>query len=500
MYIKYILFFTLFFVTVASAGTDIVGTGGNEWNGNVTLENVSKYADDVVGLYGTEMSNGSDSGSWVVQYYNLQNSYSVSDDGERLNFTINVSASDGVVGYERILDSNISTDVYTYMLIREYGTNIMNQFQIMVFYDDATDATLTLNGNTYGNSTSEYDYYESSTFKASVNITRFRIYLYPRLTNVDYHYYIDWVLAGGVNTSGNVTRNYTSVLGAGEEVQTFQFNGSTNDSTKKYTIRTSTDDITYNVFQYNAAPYPITYDVSGNGYKYVKVECNTTDDAQTPEIYNITGIYGTTGGTFDLNVTYWNPSSGGLVATYNITNITAGVNSINILLNVTRDNWKYTMTYSNGTEVENHVATFTNESLNFSVPLVEDSYNITESPTVSTSTIIILGNSWGMINNWTVATNFTNIATNEVNDICYSYYNVTTSEWDSHYVGYSWNANYEIPLEASVMVFVNAQTTVTATIVTPANTSLYTGWNMLFIEGTDNETIADIIIDMEASL
>jgi len=69
----------------------------------------------------------------------------------------------------------------------------------------------------------------------------------------------------------------------------------------------------------------------------------------------------------DINVTHWNPGSGSLVATYCVTNITAGVSSINILLNVTRDTWKYTLTYSNDTEISNQTATSTNESLNFSL-------------------------------------------------------------------------------------------------------------------------------------
>jgi len=58
----------------------------------------------------------------------------------------------------------------------------------------------------------------------------------------------------------------------------------------------------------------------------------------------------------DVNITYWNPGSGGLVATYNVTNISAGASNIYILLNVTRDTWKYTLTYSNDTEISNQTA------------------------------------------------------------------------------------------------------------------------------------------------
>jgi len=128
-----------------------------------------------------------------------------------------------------------------------------------------------------------------------------------------------------------------------------------------------------------------------------------TNSTWTPGVYNVTLItHNSTDhdltdsqtwivtvliNTFDYNVSYWNPGSGGLVTTFEISNITAGWDKdIYVLLNVTRDTWNYNLTYSNGTEVSNQTATSTNESLNFSIPLVEDSYNITESSTGAADT------------------------------------------------------------------------------------------------------------------
>jgi len=214
-------------------------------------------------------------------------------------------------------------------------------------------------------------------------------------------------------------------------------------------------------------------------------------------VYNDTAAEGD---TFDFNVTYWNPGSGGLVTTFEISNITAGWDKdIYVLLNVTRDTWKYTLSYSNDTEISNQTATSTNESLNFSIPLVEDSYNITESATVSTSTIIVPANSWCMFNNWTANTTFSAIAANESNDVAYSYYNVSSGLWESYWPGYSWNTNNNIGEDNSVMAFFDAETTITAITITPSSTELYTSWNMLFVQNTDNETLTDIKADIGAN-
>ena len=114
----------------------------------------------------------------------------------------------------------------------------------------------------------------------------------------------------------------------------------------------------------------------------------------------------------------------------------------------------------------------------------------------STSSIVIPSNSWGMFNNWSVNTNFSSIATNESNDVAYTFYNVTSGEWDSYYPGYSWNSDNTIDKNNSVMGFFNAQTTITANTVTPWNTSITAGWNMLYLMGTVNRTLTEICTNM----
>jgi len=110
--------------------------------------------------------------------------------------------------------------------------------------------------------------------------------------------------------------------------------------------------------------------------------------------------------------------------------------------------------------------------------------------------ITIPANSWGMFNNWSENTNFSNIAANESNDVAFTFYNVTSGEWDSYYPGYSWNSGQVIDKNNSVMGFFNAETTITANIVTPWNTSITAGWNMLYLMGTSNQTLTAIYTNM----
>lgn len=118
----------------------------------------------------------------------------------------------------------------------------------------------------------------------------------------------------------------------------------------------------------------------------------------------------------------------------------------------------------------------------------------------TTSIITVPANSWVLFNNWTIPETFTQIAQNESNDIAYSFYNVSTGEWDSYFSGYSWNANNIIDKNNSVMGYFDAPTTITAQTVTPSNTTITTGWNMLYVEGTSNRTISEIKANMGANV
>lgn len=196
------------------------------------------------------------------------------------------------------------------------------------------------------------------------NISRSTLSMYPTITNVTH-----WHNAGTdqvtgsfiINATGNI--NYTVEYGNNASDSWTQIGG-------YYTA--------------NSTP-----SISGTKYQNTDLRVELCGEStETTELIEVTFVTEAAGaGTVDINITYWNPGSGGLVATYNITNITVEVSSINILLNVTRDTWKYTLTYSNDTEISNQTATYENESLNFSIPLVEDSYNITESSTGAADTL-----------------------------------------------------------------------------------------------------------------
>ncbi len=116
------------------------------------------------------------------------------------------------------------------------------------------------------------------------------------------------------------------------------------------------------------------------------------------------------------------------------------------------------------------------------------------------STIVVPANSWGMFNNWsTYNTTFSQIATNETNDVTYTYYNSTSGEWESYFIGYTSEASNPIGKHNSVLGFFNAERTVTAATVTPSDTVLPAGWNMLYLEGTSNRTLSEIKTNIELS-
>lgn len=298
-------------------------------------------------------------------------------------------------------------------------------------------------------------------------------------------------------TEGNVTTWYDA--GSGYETYELWFNfTSVLNHTDYYRDNVTGSYVLLGANQVDNKSYSLST-------KYQNTDARTTlhgNTTETPELISIT--FKTQASVGSVDITYYNLDFDNPINVYiNISNKTGVLNYIN-LTHIGNLSSVYCLNFPNGTAVQACVTCTGEGDIIWFNGLADrlpelDGYFINETLGVGTSTIIIPINSYGMFNNWTVATNFSNIAANESNDVCYTYYNVTTGEWDSHYVGYSWNDDYVIPLEASVFIFVDAETTVTATIITPANTSMYE-WNMLFVEGTDNETIGDIIIDMEASL
>lgn len=171
--------------------------------------------------------------------------------------------------------------------------------------------------------------------------------------------------------------------------------------------------------------------------------------------------------------------------------------------------FKYTSTWDNSTIspsitlsglTPDTTYSFTSWSYNPADPSYNSSsasYTFTTGSSTSSSIITVPANSWGMFNNWSWDTNFSNIAANETNDVAYTFYNSTSGEWEAYFIGYPAGASNPIGKHNSVLGFFNAETIITADTVTPSDTALIAGWNMLYLEGTSNRTIEEIIYDIE---
>lgn len=155
--------------------------------------------------------------------------------------------------------------------------------------------------------------------------------------------------------------------------------------------------------------------------------------------------------------------------------------------------------YSNDTTMATNSTVDNNNVTLFYNDILEGTYYIIETSNVSTSTLTIPANSWGIFNNWTTQTTFAAIAANESNDQCLVHYNVTNGIWESYYVGYNWNSDYPISQDDGCMIYVDAETNIVSQYITPTNTSLKEGWNMLALQGTSNKTISEITADMRYS-
>jgi len=211
------------------------------------------------------------------------------------------------------------------------------------------------------------------------------------------------------------------------------------------------------------------------GYIEIGAYGNTAEASDGNAIYSISG--------------YVNDSTSTLLSTVSIT---YGIKS-----NTTDSNgYYYISNMSNGTY--NFSYTKAGYITNYKEITIDgaDATNQNVTLNLSASSITIPANSWGMFNNWSENTNFSSIASNESNDVTFTFYNVTSGEWDSYYPGYSWNTDYTIDKNYSVLGFFNAETTITATTVTPWNTSITEGWNMLYLMGTTNQTLTAICTNM----
>ena len=262
--------------------------------------NTSEYDEYVVGLFSTSVfTDGDDSGNWDEGAYNDRNSYADSDDGKRLKFDINVSAV--ATGYSASQKIVAFSDNESKIVWRMKGENVLNQYQLYVSYEDTSD----LSSSVY-NSTLDYEIH-SMNIDIGKTVAWMRFVMYPKLINDVYSYYVDFIIEGEFDpASGNCTRNYTSVLGVGDELQNLKYNGTSPTSIINIDIYASTDNSTWALIQANASTNT-NYDVSGNGYKYGRWKLNTTDATKTPEVCNISAEYGASAAAGAPNITSYAP-------------------------------------------------------------------------------------------------------------------------------------------------------------------------------------------------
>lgn len=88
-------------------------------------------------------------------------------------------------------------------------------------------------------------------------------------------------------SSGTVTRNLGSIIGAGEEIKELGCNGTWDRSITKVDILASANNINWDMIQSNAYPDAVYAVQAGNNYQYSRCALSTTDASKTPVIESI---------------------------------------------------------------------------------------------------------------------------------------------------------------------------------------------------------------------
>jgi len=302
-------FIILILIPCGFAGTDIVGTGGNEWNGNVSYDNSMAYNSTgyvypmpypnsgLIHYWPIEAGTGSvlydeiggddatiNGGTWnasgvsgyCIDLDGSNGGISVGKDYDFIDFSISMhtrfNSFTSPDTYAATFGNNveyygmaISTSRYQYQnrnssLDRTIDNQTMdltgwNHFQHLrdnstglfsLYVDDGFSGSNTIIGPLYDLTAEFWIATKGDGTGQRLNGSMDDIRIYDvdldssgrtSVYNIEYY------------SSVNTTRNYSSLLGVGEEVQTVEFNGTIPDATKKYTIRASIDGVTYEMQQ-----------------------------------------------------------------------------------------------------------------------------------------------------------------------------------------------------------------------------------------------------------
>ena len=183
---------------------------------------------------------------------------------------------------------------------------------------------------------------------------------------------------------------------------------------------------------------------------------------------------------------------------WNVTRVGSNVTHWNTSYSNTTAGCTYYFNFDNDTEILNQTASMDDEELwfNSSTLLPTGIYYINGS--CPYNYITLYANEYALINNWTADRTFSQIATNISNDVCYSWYNYTSGLWESYYVGYSYNSANVIPKNCSAFVFVDGETTISATPNTGGITIQNASWFYGYLPGSTAKTLTEIETAMDA--
>ena len=186
------------------------------------------------------------------------------------------------------------------------------------------------------------------------------------------------------------------------------------------------------------------------------------------------------------------PTNQSMIVEWNVTRIGGNVTDWGIWLNHTYSGWTYYFRFTNGTEIMNRTASSNNEALWFNGTSLLPSGIYFINATANTNYITLYANEYALVNNWTTDQTYQQIAANISNDVCYSYYNSTSGLWEAYRTGYTYNHDAVISKNCSVFVFVDGETTVSATPNTGGVTIPQDAWFYSYLPGSTAKTLTEI--------
>jgi len=299
----------------------------------------------------------------------------------------------------------------------------------------------------------------------------------------------DYTISQSATGAPSITSYYPTVTIWPEVSDTQKFNVTTDQTTN------CTWYINGSHVQYNSSATEHSYtntSLKGGYWNFTAVVNNTNGtDSQT-------WLFEVGADSIDTIILSEDNTNLSCLIRWNVTRIGSNVTHWNVSYSNTTAGCTYYFNFDNGTEILNQTASTDDEELwfNSSTLLPVGIYYINSS--CPYNYIYTGANEYVCFNNWTSDRTFSQIADNESNDVCYSYYNSTSGLWEAYRVGYSYNAGNTIPKNCSVFGFFDAATTITATPHSGGTTVPNACWFYGYLPGSTSMTLTDTKTSMDA--